>query len=121
MKYNQAFRLRSFCEGELTFPPTYKFDPGTDEYDSSAKMRIPAWCDRILYRTAGHAGSGKVTPLDYRSWPANPSDHKPITGLFQVRIKKMAQDKRHIVWEEAERSWLEREAKILADARQYHL
>lgn len=70
---NQSFRLRSFKEARITFAPTYKrvylllilcrtvsdnlrassrYDPGTNEYDTSPKRRIPAWCDRVLYRTS---------------------------------------------------------------------
>jgi hypothetical protein len=30
-------------EGPLLFPPTYRYDIGTDNYDTSEKMRIPAW------------------------------------------------------------------------------
>ena len=32
-----------YDEGPLLFPPTYKYDVGTDDYDTSEKMRIPAW------------------------------------------------------------------------------
>jgi hypothetical protein len=129
---NQTFRLRSFREAEITFPPTYKFDPGTDEYDSSEKERVPAWCDRIMYRASpgGASTSGdpnkasestsKVKPLEYRSWPANPSDHKPITGLFQVRVKKMNPDHRSKIWQQAEADWNNKERKLMEKAKRYY-
>ncbi|CAI2165162.1 4305_t:CDS:2 [Funneliformis geosporum] len=47
---NAGFRLGQFLEGRIKFDPTYKYNPGEDEYDTSEKKRIPAWCDRILYR-----------------------------------------------------------------------
>lgn len=33
-------------EGPLLFQPTYRYDVGTDIYDTSEKMRIPAWTGR---------------------------------------------------------------------------
>jgi hypothetical protein len=40
-----------FEEAKLKFPPTYKFKVGTNDYDyKTSKIRIPSWCDRILYR-----------------------------------------------------------------------
>jgi hypothetical protein len=32
-----------YREGDITFRPTYKYDRGTNDYDTSEKMRIPAW------------------------------------------------------------------------------
>ncbi len=36
---NPAFRLRAWTELPLAFAPTYKYDVGTDNYDSSEKRR----------------------------------------------------------------------------------
>ena len=32
-----------FSEQPITFPPSYKFDVGTNVYDSSEKQRTPSW------------------------------------------------------------------------------
>ncbi|KAL7708063.1 hypothetical protein N2W54_007004 [Lotmaria passim] len=39
-----------FQEQWISFAPTYKFDRGSDTYDTSRKHRDPAWCDRVLFR-----------------------------------------------------------------------
>ena len=39
-----------FEEGPITFPPTFKYDPGTDHYDTSTKQRVPSYTDRILFK-----------------------------------------------------------------------
>lgn len=41
--------LRHYHEKKITFFPTYKFDVGTQEYDSSWKQRVPSYSDRILF------------------------------------------------------------------------
>lgn len=40
-------------EADLTFAPTYKYEPKTDHYDRrpEKKLRCPAWCDRVLYKS----------------------------------------------------------------------
>lgn len=42
--------FRAFFEGKIAFPPTYKYDLFSDDYDTSEKMRNPAWTDRVLWR-----------------------------------------------------------------------
>ena len=34
-------------EGPILFRPTYRYDVGTDEYDTSEKARIPAWTGEL--------------------------------------------------------------------------
>jgi hypothetical protein len=41
MQSRSAFA--GYEEGPLLFRPTYRYDVGTDNYDTSEKMRIPAW------------------------------------------------------------------------------
>ena len=35
--------LRHYREGNINFLPTYKYDPFSEEYDTSKKQRVPAW------------------------------------------------------------------------------
>lgn len=77
-----GFRLSPFTELPITFAPTYKYDVGTDNYDSSEKRRAPAWCDRLLYR-----GPGRVKQVDYRRHEVMTSDHRPVSGSFKLRVK----------------------------------
>ena len=68
--------VQGYKEGELTFLPTFKFDPGTDVYDSSAKSRIPSWCDRVLWRCNTDAFDA-VELLQYTHVPQlKVSDHR---------------------------------------------
>lgn len=40
--------FEGFEEGPILFRPTYRYDVGTDDYDTSEKMRIPAWTGENL-------------------------------------------------------------------------
>ena len=84
---NPGFRLRDFTEAPITFWPTYKYDVGTDNYDSSEKKRAPAWCDRVLYRGEGGLAGPKVKQLSYRRHEVRVSDHRPVSATFLMRPK----------------------------------
>jgi hypothetical protein len=48
-------------EAPIGFPPTYKYDTGTDNYDTSPKQRTPSYTDRVLVKTSpGRLAVGKV-------------------------------------------------------------
>jgi len=77
--------FRGFREHPIQFRPTYKYDPGTDNFDTSTKQRIPSYTDRVLYK---HHPGTRVTPLHYDSVQGViTSDHKPVWGMFEVGIR----------------------------------
>ncbi|KAI1391355.1 DNase I-like protein [Hypoxylon trugodes] len=90
---NPAFKLRAFDEMQIEFPPTYKYDVGTDNYDTSEKKRSPAWCDRLLHR-----GFGRIKQLEYRRHEVRVSDHRPVTGQFRYTVKSISPKKRTLAW-----------------------
>ena len=70
-----------FSEGKITFPPTFKYDKQTGDYDTSHKQRIPAWTDRVLFKPGG------TRVLEYDSVPtAQHSDHRPVYATFRVSM-----------------------------------
>ncbi|PGH15603.1 hypothetical protein AJ80_05467 [Polytolypa hystricis UAMH7299] len=108
---NPGFRLRSFNEAPITFAPTYKYDVGTDNFDTSEKKRAPAWCDRLLYR-----GFGRVKQTEYRRHEVRVSDHRPVSGVFKMRIKTISPKDRTAAWEVCQQEFLEKKRRLATAA-----
>lgn len=117
LKLNAAFRLKAFSEAAITFLPTYKYDRGAHEWDTSEKTRVPAWCDRILFKTH-HPDRTKC--LDYRRWETTISDHRPVSALFEVKIKAADHAKRGNVHDQLKVRWKDLEKGILANAVHFY-
>jgi len=86
--------FRDFTEPTINFLPSYKFTPGTDDYDRRAegKMRFPAWCDRILWRKGETNTCTKedISLVKYgTTWEQKMSDHKPVYCLFQFQANQI--------------------------------
>uniref|UniRef100_A0A2K1ZUC7 Inositol polyphosphate-related phosphatase domain-containing protein n=1 Tax=Populus trichocarpa TaxID=3694 RepID=A0A2K1ZUC7_POPTR len=85
-------------EAVIAFPPTYKFarhQPGLAGYDSGEKKRIPAWCDRIIYRDNRSAPVSDCSLdcpvvssiIQYEAcMDVIESDHKPVRCKFHVQV-----------------------------------
>ncbi|KAG8654442.1 hypothetical protein MANES_05G136647v8 [Manihot esculenta] len=96
MKAGRVFQ--GMREALIRFPPTYKFErnqPGLGGYDAGEKKRIPAWCDRIIYRDsrlASVSDCGLECPIvssvvQYEAcMDVIESDHKPVRCKFSVQI-----------------------------------
>jgi hypothetical protein len=77
-----------YSEARITFLPTYKYDVGTDTYDTSEKARIPAWCDRVLRK------GDNIRQINYDAAPLRFSDHRPVYATFQCLISKVDDKKK---------------------------
>lgn len=70
-----------FEEMEIHYSPTYRYNRG-DRTFSEEKMREPAWCDRVLYKTIKKE---YIKPLNYSACHSLvTSDHSPVSGSFSV-------------------------------------
>ncbi|XP_010485163.1 PREDICTED: type I inositol polyphosphate 5-phosphatase 13-like [Camelina sativa] len=96
MKVGKVFQ--GMREALITFPPTYKFErnrSGLGGYDSGEKKRIPAWCDRVIYRdtqSSPFSESNLQCPvvssvIMYEAcMDVTESDHKPVRCKFHATI-----------------------------------
>lgn len=110
MKLNNVFE--DYKEGKINFRPTYKYVVKEDIYEkqiaqrtaiqnndlqqlsdnesSTAKMKLPSWTDRILWK----ASNIKINLVQYSCINTiTISDHKPVYALFDVEVKKIDEKK----------------------------
>lgn len=88
-------KLFNFMEMPISFPPSYKFEPGTDRYEPGPKGRAPAWCDRILWKTHERR-LPRITDPDPRTMLTQQhyaihmqpriSDHKAVSAGMTVAV-----------------------------------
>lgn len=78
-----------FEEAPILFPPSFKYNVGSDSFDSSKGRRAPAWTDRVVFRK-----SAEITPVQYSSSMAlRSSDHKPVSCTLNAKIHGLVPQK----------------------------
>ncbi|XP_039914737.1 synaptojanin-2 isoform X1 [Hirundo rustica] len=115
--------FKDFHEGTINFGPTYKYDVGSEAYDTSDKCRTPAWTDRVLWwrkklpfeKTAGEinlldsdlSADTKVrhtwTPgalMYYGRAELQASDHRPVLAIVEVEVQEVNEAARDSVFRE---------------------
>ncbi|CAI4230694.1 unnamed protein product [Auanema sp. JU1783] len=77
----KALAFMEFEEGNISFPPTHKYELGSDEY---VKDRIPSYTDRVLYYSQNALW---ISVKDYNtiSGPTQ-SDHRPVYCLLKINV-----------------------------------
>ncbi len=74
----EKFKKYKLNEGEINFPPTYKYIKESQIYDGK---RTPSWTDRILYKE-----DKDIKCMLYDTVDLYISDHKPLIGLFEINV-----------------------------------
>ncbi|XP_066555917.1 synaptojanin-1 isoform X2 [Amia ocellicauda] len=115
--------FKGFAEGDIDFPPTYKYDLFSDDYDTSEKCRTPAWTDRVLWKrrkwpfdksaedmSLVNATLNEEEKLKYTWTPGTllyygraelkTSDHRPVVSIIDVDVLEVDPEARHQVYKE---------------------
>lgn len=98
--------FNNFLEGEINFPPTYKYDLFSDDYDTSEKCRAPAWTDRVLWRrrnvqqpnTEGNPTWNFGNLIYYGRAELKQSDHRPVIAILDIEYSIIDEDRRNQVF-----------------------
>ncbi|CAF0837615.1 unnamed protein product [Rotaria sordida] len=92
-EHSEGRVFREFTEGPIKFPPTYKYDIGSDEYDTSEKARTPSYTDRILWRSI--FPNIQTKQLYYGHAEVKTSDHRPVSAMFDIDVEICDETKMH--------------------------
>ncbi|XP_046745779.1 synaptojanin-1 isoform X2 [Diprion similis] len=99
--------FKNFLEGPINFPPTYKYDLFSDDYDTSEKCRQPAWTDRVLWKRRKQVpdidspadwNPGRL--VHYGRAELKQSDHRPVIAIIDIDVHQVDVEKRKRVFEE---------------------
>ncbi|NXH13010.1 SYNJ2 protein, partial [Bucco capensis] len=115
--------FKDFHEGTINFGPTYKYDVGSEAYDTSDKCRTPAWTDRVLWwrkKLPFEKTAEEINLLDsdlnaetkvrhtwtpgalmyYGRAELQASDHRPVLAIVEVEVQEVNQAARESVFQE---------------------
>lgn len=115
--------FKDFYEGTIHFGPTYKYDLGSEAYDTSEKCRTPAWTDRVLWwrkKLPFEKSAGDINLLDNdldwsskvkHTWSPGAlmyygraeipsSDHRPVLAIVEVEVQEVDVTAREKVFQE---------------------
>lgn len=105
--------MDEFVEGEIEFPPTYKYKKGSNDMDNK---RLPAWCDRIFYKV-----QRSMVPhlIEYNSCMSlkHTSDHRPVVATIEVHNKSRPSELRSAYskkMQTARKSWFNKSFSVMA-------
>ncbi|XP_043673181.1 synaptojanin-1 isoform X1 [Vespula pensylvanica] len=107
VQQEQGNVFKNFLEGSITFPPTYKYDLFSDDYDTSEKCRQPAWTDRVLWKRRKQIPDidsptdwypGKL--IYYGRAELKQSDHRPVIAIIDVEVHRVEPQQREHVFKE---------------------
>lgn len=80
-----------FSEGDISFPPTYRYERGSrDSYmwqkfkPTGVRINVPSWCDRILWKS--HPETHVVCNSYGCTDDIVTSDHSPVFATFEVGV-----------------------------------
>jgi len=101
------------------FAPTYKYDRHSTQFDTSPeKARSPAWCDRILARGRG-SKAVRCEQGSYRRWEVDISDHRPISAVYALRVRRVDWQRREIEVQRAAGEVKVRDREMVDAARRW--